>query len=659
MNLQILDIILYHHDGRRRVVSLNPGAVNIITGDAKAGKTVLIDIVDYCFGKEECRIPQGPIRKAVAWFALRLQLEKAQAVIARRCPAVQAKSSEECYIRIARTLDVPDFAELFGTANTAALTDQIARWCGITDNLYVPPEGQTRPSLVASIRHAVTFCFQPQDEIIRREQLFSYRLSKGSKSFFLESNIKDTLPYFLGAVDPDYVRKRERFTRLKNEIRQKDRELSEIRAIRGTGQSKAHGLLAEARHVGLTEMATPERLEETFELLRTLALTTIPAISNNVDGVAELDRVTDERRELLVARANLHEQIKVARELARDAQGFQSEAKEQEARLRSIGVFEHVNPSNVCTYCTQPLQGKSIHPSLRAMKATLTLVSDQLASVGQVTPKVEEQIGVLDGQLQKIKERIARNGIELTAVVSAHKQIQRAHGELTNRARVVGRIQLYTESLPDLPSTQTLEEQANRLRREFETLNEELSDDKIRIRIDSILALINQTLTSYGRMIELEHASDGTLRLDLRNLTVIADTPEYPVPMYEMGSGENWVGYHIVAHLALHEWFTRRKRPVPGFLFLDQVSMTGCPSEVDDNGESIIHKSGKMDLEAYQRVFRLISTVVSGAAPNLQVIMLEHLDLSDTAYQAAVVARWRGEKLIPEDWLDPVVPRES
>jgi ABC-type lipoprotein export system ATPase subunit len=46
MSMQILDIVLYSHDGRRRVVSLKPGLVNVITGASKSGKSALIDIVD-------------------------------------------------------------------------------------------------------------------------------------------------------------------------------------------------------------------------------------------------------------------------------------------------------------------------------------------------------------------------------------------------------------------------------------------------------------------------------------------------------------------------------------------------------------------------------------------------------------------------------------
>ena len=58
------------------------------------------------------------------------------------------------------------------------------------------------------------------------------------------------------------------------------------------------------------------------------------------------------------------------------------------------------------------------------------------------------------------------------------------------------------------------------------------------------------------------------LRFDLPRLTIIADTLDGPVPFREMGSGENWVGHHLAVHFALHDWFTRKARPVPRFLFL-------------------------------------------------------------------------------------------
>lgn len=61
MTVQLHEIIIYSHDGRKRPLPLHAGKVNIITGASKTGKSALVDIVDYCFGSKECRVPEGPI----------------------------------------------------------------------------------------------------------------------------------------------------------------------------------------------------------------------------------------------------------------------------------------------------------------------------------------------------------------------------------------------------------------------------------------------------------------------------------------------------------------------------------------------------------------------------------------------------------------------
>jgi hypothetical protein len=62
-----------------------------------------------------------------------------------------------------------------------------------------------------------------------------------------------------------------------------------------------------------------------------------------------------------------------------------------------------------------------------------------------------------------------------------------------------------------------------------------------------------------------------------RNLTVVADTLDGPVPLSRMGSGENWVGYHVLAHLTLHKWFRQKNRRVPGFVIFDHPSQAHYP----------------------------------------------------------------------------------
>lgn len=72
MTMQILHIVLYSHEGQRRAVSFETGALNIITGASRTGKSALIPIIDYCLGSGECDVPDGVIKGNVSWYGLRL-----------------------------------------------------------------------------------------------------------------------------------------------------------------------------------------------------------------------------------------------------------------------------------------------------------------------------------------------------------------------------------------------------------------------------------------------------------------------------------------------------------------------------------------------------------------------------------------------------------
>jgi len=50
----------------------------------------------------------------------------------------------------------------------------------------------------------------------------------------------------------------------------------------------------------------------------------------------------------------------------------------------------------------------------------------------------------------------------------------------------------------------------------------------------------------------------------------------------------------LAAHLALHQWFATRSRPVPHFLFLDQPSQIYFPPEKDIDGSVETTSSGRM-----------------------------------------------------------------
>jgi hypothetical protein len=372
------------------------------------------------------------------------------------------------------------------------------------------------------------------------------------------------------------------------------------------------------------------------------------AIDVDLPGGQEYSRLVVERDRLLAEQRGLRDQVAAARAFERDKRGYSREVTEQRARLVSIGIFEGSVPGHSCPLCSQELSDVAAVPAASQIKDALTDVSSRLEAVTRPTPQVVKAIAEIDAGLQRVQSALAKNRAEMEAVRSSSDQLQQVQDEAAKQALIIGRISLYLESLPELPDTRALEEQAQRLREQCAAVEEELSDERVRERIESIMSILGRRMTDWARELELEH-SKFPLRLETKKLTIVADTADGPVPMDRMGSGENWVGYHLIAHLALHEWFTERGRPVPRFLFLDQPSQVYFPPERDVDGS--MSMVGEDDRRAVSRMFRFVFDVVEKLSPGFQVVITEHADINEEWYQDAVVERWRGGlKLIPEDW---------
>jgi hypothetical protein len=642
MSVQILDIVLYSHDGRRRVLALKRGKVNIITGTSQTGKSALSDIIDYCFGSGDCHVAHGPLRLCVAWYGLRLQLASGQAFLARRCPPPRGQTSDEYFISTGRTVAVPGAKGLRQTTNLKGATTTLTSWVGIRDNAHEPLTGQRRPALSATVRHALGLCLQQQDEITSKKHLFH-----GANDHWFAQALKDTLPYFLGAVDDDHVRKQGELRRLREQLRAVERRIAEIASLHGDGATKADALLAQARDAGLSNAVT-STWQDAVAALRVVLQTPLASVDVKLPDGSEFSRLSTERAELLQTQRRIRADIDAARAFSKDEKGFSHEAKEQNARLATIGIFEGSEPGHACPLCAQELPKEHAPPQVTALQGALTDVASRMESVARVEPHLENAIAELESRLQAVQQALTRNRAQMEAVRTANAALSESHTDSTRKAHVLGRISLYLESMPDVPDTKDLEGQADSLRVQCKRLEEELSDERVQEQLASIASRLSEKLTEWARALDLEH-SVSPMRLDLKKLTLVADTLDGAVPMSRIGSGENGVGFHLIAHLALHQWFVQRSRPVPHFIFFDQPSQVYFPADRDVDGS--MGRVPDDDRHRVLQMFRLIFEVVEAIAPGLQVILIEHADLNEDWYRDAIVERWRGgKKLVPEDW---------
>ena len=155
-------------------------------------------------------------------------------------------------------------------------------------------------------------------------------------------------------------------------------------------------------------------------------------------------------------------------------------------------------------------------------------------------------------------------------------------------------------------------------------------------------------MTRWADDLKLEHGR-RLVRLDLKRLTVVTDSDEGVAELMRIGSGKNWVGYHLVAHLALHQYFVAHRRPVPAFLMLDQPTQPYYPSDVAKSRGQVQDE----DRNAVLRLFELMHKVVADLHGGFQMIVSDHANLPETWFQDCVRYNWRdGEALIPSTWID-------
>ena len=207
--MQLLALVLYAADGRTRRLDFAPGQLNIVTGESKTGMSALLTITEYCLGRKEYLVPAGPIETAVSWYAILWQLgpdpEGDRALTARPAPMEGQKTTTRMMLALGgRDLRLPAFGDLKDNADTASVRRLLGRRLGIDENVVESRgPGMNQTPFEAHVGHAAWLCFQDQHEVASKTHLF-HRQGEGP----VAEHLKDTIPYFLGAVPADAAAQR-------------------------------------------------------------------------------------------------------------------------------------------------------------------------------------------------------------------------------------------------------------------------------------------------------------------------------------------------------------------------------------------------------------------------------------------------------------------
>lgn len=645
--MQILKILLYGNNGERRDVDFRPGEVNVVTGGSKRGKSSLIDIVEYCLGSSECHVAAGHIRNTVAWYAVLFEFPDTEVFIARAAPMQGRKSNSACHMLVATTIDCPNNSDLESSTNVSSVHAYLTSKIGIPEQTTEVPADQTRASIKIGFRHSQYYLFQSQDEVAAKRLLFHRQTEQ-----HIPQIIRDTLPYFVGAAEDHRLSELEKLRALKRDRARTLKRIKEIESIKGEGLQKGYELLAEASQVGLYDGELVLKDKKLISVLRTISewvSTFSQEDESGEDVFHQLNRKYDEFSE---RKRIVRSKIRIADDYATSLGGFENEMKEQSLRLSSIGLYKNIASDSSCPIC------ESVHDEVssseHAIRSSIDELRTKLDGVSRNRPRIDGYLEELHDEDRQLASDIRTTRVSIEAIRKNDIVLAKKFRSDDSRARIVGRVSLYLESIDWSNEGDIHESKLRALQPQIEELEERLDPLALKEKLNSQLSIIAEDMTKWARELGLEH-SEHRIRIDANKLTVVAETPHGLTPLYNMGSGENWVGYHLVSYLAFAKWFIEQRRPVARFIFFDQPTQVYFPTEKVVSGK-LDEIEDDEDRAAVRKMFKWIFKVVSSLSPDLQVIITDHAEIDEEWFQDAIGDNnWRGEKaLIPEHWYQPL-----
>ncbi|MDD5640126.1 MAG: DUF3732 domain-containing protein [Syntrophales bacterium] len=653
MSLQVKSIVLYSHSGVKRTLPFQQGRVNIITGKSGRGKSAIIPIIDYCLGRSAFQIPEGVIKDNVAWYGLILMIgDDTEIMIAKPTPEPGAFTQSKAYYAVSSQIKCPNISDLILNANDSSIVESLSKLIGISPNINIPNSGETRHPLEATIRHTTPYLFQDQNLVANKDILFYRQLEP-----YKPQSMVDTLPYFLGAVREDKLQLINELRLARRALKQAEKNLQESEMIAAHGVMRGRALIEEAAQVGLIIPSEPPHTTlEIHKILRPL-LDWKPIVTP-IPSDERLSKLRDTLDDYIERLRHINEKIQTAEGFVREAHGYSREAHEQSARLQTIELFvdndqEH---GHYCPLCNSDISNSI--PKVRHIKDSLQRLQDDLFSVENERPRLEEYITTLLEERDRLKKIVDETRFAIDSVAAEQDAGEDLRDKNARAARVIGRISLYLDTVTVVHEDSVLRNALEEAQKRVSRIEEQMSADEEEELLSSYLNRIGQDMSEWAKRLEVEH-SQFPFRFDLKKLTVMVDRPGRPFPLQRIGGGKNWLGCHLITLLALHKHFRTENRPVPGFVVLDQPSQVYFPSveiykalDGTEDGMTMVD----VDLVAVNRMFDFLFDFCESLTPKFQIIVFEHANLvSDRFRESLIEPPWSdGHALVPYEWIKEV-----
>ncbi|WAC44613.1 DUF3732 domain-containing protein [Pseudomonas sp. SL4(2022)] len=639
-----------------RVIPFHEGKINIIHGLSGTGKSSIVHIIDYVLGATKCQIPIGIIRDTVEWFGLKIRLLDDIYIVARRTPG-NSQGSNDLSMKLADDDSIPDTV-----AKTHSLNQYKAAFDGMVRVSDLPHSDDEEPSSFdrrSSYRDMAAFNFLPQHIVANPNTLFFK-----TDSFAHKERLTRAMPYALGMVDATYVmneRRRDEALREQDRLR---KQMAVHDAAKATHYSDVDQLFDRCIQLGLLPTSSSSGQEKAELLKRVLTATHEGRLEQTLLEPQRL-HISQKLKEIIEAVAkqqqivdDLDAKIDGFDQLALTSKRFVAAIETEKSHVIGLDwLKQSVSEGGHCVACgsfTNVLP--MVIENLEEKVNKVTRISDALRD----NPVVDKQLSILKRQRAKEERELSRLKREQNRLVLEDERTHTAIGQIYY---VAGEISRLLKQLDGSAADESLLKRTIELEKLIRHYNFVMSSTDMAEQERKVDAQLSPMFDDYANQFGLNGTPGAQIYLDRKELTLRFESEGKKDYLWEIGSGANWMGYHIATFLGIHEYLSKKEnRNLPPFSFIviDQPSQVYFPSSTGganalDEGFEAVSQARLADVIATRRIFEVLAEGLKRANHFVQIIVLEHAgpDIWGEVDGTVSVEAWerKGDGLIPGHWI--------
>lgn len=653
MDFKIDKIILWPKSQEKeiRIIPFKRDYINVISGDNARGKSALISIIDYCLASSKCSIPIGLIRNLTKWFGVVISYGDEEILLAREEPGVEVVSNN-MYIQRGKKIAIPEQIEV-GNANYRDIINELNKLAQLA-KFNLGDKGFSQP---ASIRDLISLNFQPQHLVANPYALF-YK----ADTYQNREKLITIFPYILGILNDELLSLKEELKELKNREKVLSRELEQRRSIANNWLSEVRSYYALAFEFGLIDEGLNDSIAWTSkdyiirlrQALMRIDKNIIPLIKAGASAkisqrLAELD---EKEYQIAALIQEKKEKLFLIQSVKSNNTDYGNDILVQSSRLQAVGWLKsNINNKHCCPFCgSKNTSAKEYIDNCYILSNELSNLSRKVADSHKIFNK---EITTINSDLNKLEAQINEIRKEKHILSQENEEYQKQHQVLNSIFRFGGKLEESLKNYDKISESGDLDTELEKVKKRISEINILLNQDVLDNKQKSVLNEISTSIKHYAKIFEAEYCNDD-IQLNIENLTLKFISGNREDFLWEIGSGHNFMSYHISTILAIHEFLlTLSTNRVPGFIVFDQPSQVYFPEFKNDKlaeDEAIVK---------VKRIFKVLCEFKKRTESKTQIIIIEHAGentWSDYPNDIKLIRNWHGDSddnaLILKSWIE-------